>query len=274
MTSYDMNKWNLNIWYPLVDYPICICKTNKSPIQTWGMVTCVHKITYLLVTLLSLLVHRLAPRLLLVSLRHELDQHLFIVKVTDTGATDLSWALGWVLCQLSWLAAHMSVFYGFCFNYLSFQSLIIAVAIQNWYLGRSPQTSVPRVLTSLFSTRLTWHLCDICRLLSSFVVICHGSSWWSGRPNGFTGVHGTCVWVLVWDGWGGHQIRCSQDDKCEPESSRRSSGVVCLLFISIVYFESGFSMWSVSIYLCLSLGRVLVLFLNSWGCHWWQLFDG
>ena len=135
--------------------------------------TCVHKITYFLVTLFSLLVHRLAPPLLLVSLRHELDQHLFIVKVTDTGATDLSWALGWVLCQLSWLVAHMSVFYGFCFNYLSFQSLIIAVATQNWYLGRSPQTSVPRVLTSLFSTRLTWHLSTFvvfCRHLSSFVM--------------------------------------------------------------------------------------------------------
>jgi hypothetical protein len=66
--------------------------------------------TYLLVTLFSLLVHRLALPLLLVSLRHELDQHLFIVKVTDTGVTDLSWALGWVLCQLSRLAAHMSVF--------------------------------------------------------------------------------------------------------------------------------------------------------------------
>lgn len=66
--------------------------------------------TYLLVTLFSLLIHRLALLLLLVSLRHELDQHLFIVKVTDTGVTGLSWALGWVLCQLSRLVAHMSVF--------------------------------------------------------------------------------------------------------------------------------------------------------------------
>ena len=97
---------------------------------------------------------------------------------------------------------------------------------------------------------------DICRHLLSFVVICRHLSWlvmvkWNAK---WTGVHATCVWVLVWDGWGGHPIRCSQDDKCEPESSRRSSGVFCILFISIVFFESGFSMWSVSIYLCLSLG--------------------
>ena len=172
------------------------------------MVTCVHKIPYLLVTLFSLLVHCFSPSLLLVSLRHELDQHLFIVKVTDTGATDLSWAMGWVLCQLSWLVVHMSVFYGFCFNYLSFQSLILAVATQHWYLGRSPQTSVPRAVTSLFSTRLTWHLwtfVDICRHLSWLFMVKWNAQWRHRCPRNLS--LSTCVgWVRraansLWANW-------------------------------------------------------------------------
>ena len=57
--------------------------------------TCVHTITNLLLT--SYIVFPTVLPRRLVSLRHELDQHLFTVKVAGTGATDLFWALGWVL---------------------------------------------------------------------------------------------------------------------------------------------------------------------------------
>ena len=57
--------------------------------------TCVHTITHLLLT--SYIVFPTVLPRRLVSLRHELDQHLFTVKVAGTGATDLFWALGWVL---------------------------------------------------------------------------------------------------------------------------------------------------------------------------------
>ena len=100
-------------------------------------------------------------------------------------------------------------------------------------LGRSPQTFVPNTwTTSLFALVVLTHL-DTCGHLWTFVSICHVPTWWSGTPNGLTGVHATCVWVLVWDGWGRHPIRDSQVDKCEPESSRWSSGVSCWWFFNI-----------------------------------------
>ena len=67
-----------------------MCKLNQSPIQTWRMVTCVHKMIYLLLT--SYIVFPAVLPRRLVSLHHELDQHLFTVKVAGTGATDLFWA--------------------------------------------------------------------------------------------------------------------------------------------------------------------------------------
>ena len=74
-----------------------------------GMATSVHNITYLLSLFRCMVVFLTCPPSCPAAALHELDvEHLFIVKIADTGATDLSWALGWVLCQVSWPVVHMS----------------------------------------------------------------------------------------------------------------------------------------------------------------------
>ena len=239
------------------------------------MVTSVHNITYLLSLFRCMVAFLTCPPSCPAAALHELD----VLHCQDRWHRCYWLVLGIGMGPVSSFLASCS--HVWCFEYqpvipvidhCSCHSKLIILADHRRHLSQT----LGRPLSSPWLFWHTWTLVDICGHLSTFVSICHVPTWWSGTPNGLTGVHATCVWVLVWDGWGRHPIRDSQVDKCEPESSRWSSGVSCWWFFNICkYFVN--NNWECifnvkylhqSTYVFVWVW-VLVLFPILFDCHCW-----
>ena len=165
--------------------------------------TCVHTITNLLLT--SYIVFPTVLPRRLVSLRHELDQHLFTVKVAGTGATDLFWGIGM----------------GSVSKYQLSLTSVANHSLYFWLIDADicPQSSITH------PSRLLWHL----------RVICHGwasSSTCRSMPSAFT----VGLWVLVWYGWDWWETSSGRHwaDQCQTHV------MTCVSYLVLTHYRNSF----------------------------------